>query len=86
MSESTGDALVRLGQQLATVAARADDSAFADPLGALMTAAEDVARSWSGSNIGFHANVYYAGLRSPPPGMHFSSEWGFSGMSQGTRG
>lgn len=86
MSESTGDALVRVGQQLATVAARVDDSAFADPLGALMTAVEDVARSWSGSNIGFHANVYYAGLRSPPPGMHFSSEWGFSGMSQGTRG
>lgn len=37
----------------------------------------EVQNSWSGSNLGYHANVYYAGLRTPPPGAHFSPEWGF---------
>jgi predicted nucleotide-binding protein len=87
MPGSLGDGLVRLGEQLLTVAARADDTAFTQPLNALMDAAESVARSWSGSNIGFHADVYYEGLRSAPPGAHFSSEWGFlPGMLQGTTG
>lgn len=51
-----------------------------------MDAAEAVGRSWSSSNIGFHADVYYEGLQSPPPGAHFSPEWGFLGKFQGTTG
>ena len=26
--------------------------------------------------MGYHANVYYKDLRPPPPGAHFSKEWG----------
>ena len=40
------------------------------------TAAE-IAKAWSGSNMGYHSQVYYADLEVPPPGAHFDSEWGF---------
>jgi hypothetical protein len=35
-----------------------------------------VTNAFSGSWIGYHANVYYRDLQTPPPGDHFSSEWG----------
>lgn len=31
-------------------------------------------RSW----LGYQAHVYYQGFRAPPPGDHFSTEWGFT--------
>ena len=68
------------------VAAANDDSAMHDPLARLLEAAEALIPAWSGSNIGFHADVYYADLQAPPPGAHFSPEWGFQGMFQGTTG
>lgn len=56
-------------------------------LDALETAASDVARAWSGSSLGYHATVYYADLSVPPPGEHFSSEWGLMGsFAPGTSG
>lgn len=36
-----------------------------------------IGRASSRSWIGYQANVYYRGFRNPPPGDHFSSEWGF---------
>lgn len=39
---------------------------------------ESVGRSWCKSWIGYHAYVYYHNFTSPPPGEHFSSEWGFN--------
>ncbi|MHA6719158.1 TIR domain-containing protein [Sphingomonas sp. RS6] len=32
--------------------------------------------AWSGSNLGYHANVYYRELNPPPAGAKFSPEWG----------
>ena len=43
---------------------------------ALAESAQNVGRSWSGSWFGYHSKVYYAGLKSPPPGAAFSQEWG----------
>jgi len=37
---------------------------------------EAIGRSFSGSWIGYHANVYYEGFKPPESGDHFSSEWG----------
>jgi len=34
------------------------------------------ARAFSGSWLGYHANVYYRNLEPPEPGDHFSPEWG----------
>ena len=56
------------------------------PLDALEAAAEEVGRSWSMSNLGYQANVYYKDFQAPPPGAMFSREWGFHGMFQGTTG
>lgn len=36
----------------------------------------NVHKSWSGSNFGYHANVYFQNLAAPAPGAHFSPEWG----------
>jgi hypothetical protein len=56
-------------------------------LDALDDAVGVIARSWSGSSVGYHADVYYKGLNAPPPGRHFSSEWGLMGsMAPGTSG
>jgi predicted nucleotide-binding protein/DNA-binding XRE family transcriptional regulator len=43
---------------------------------AILAACEKIGKSWSGSNLGYHATVYYVGLATPPAGAHFSSEWG----------
>ncbi|KRE09997.1 hypothetical protein ASE63_05365 [Bosea sp. Root381] len=61
-----------------------ESPAFRQPINALMDAVEQAERAWSGSWLGYHANVYYSGLAPAPPGAHFSQEWGlqelFSGM------
>lgn len=35
-----------------------------------------VIQAFSGSWMGYHANVYYRDMRPPTPGDHFSPEWG----------
>lgn len=42
----------------------------------LKTNLEKISKAFSGSWIGYHANVYYKDFRIPQPGDHFSSEWG----------
>ena len=39
--------------------------------------AERIGKSWSGSWFGYHSRIYYSGFSVPPPGAHFSQEWGF---------
>ncbi len=77
-------------QELAERARRCEavgnEAAVSEPLKRLEEACEKVHDSWSGSCFGFHARVYYAGLQPPPPGAHFSSEWGFVGIMHGTTG
>jgi predicted nucleotide-binding protein len=60
--------------------------AFAD-VDKLLEVQAKVSKSWSGSWFGYHSRVYYSNLESPPPGAHFSSEWGLQDMfGQGSRG
>ncbi len=44
------------------------------------------AKAWSGSNLGFHSCVYYKDFQPPPPGAHFSAEWGLERRFHGTTG
>ncbi|MGW1186209.1 TIR domain-containing protein [Streptomyces drozdowiczii] len=53
---------------------------------ALEDAATEVGKAWSGSSLGYQANVYYAHFNVPPPGHAFSREWGFHGAFHGTVG
>lgn len=60
------------------------------PLDKLTSAIATVARSHGGSWLGWQALVYYSGFQPPPPGHHFSSEWGkdtsLSMFGEGTQG
>lgn len=68
--------------ELANLESQLDD----EPLERLKEAAEVVGKSWSKSNLGYQANVYYDGFNPPPPGAMFSREWGFQGEFYGSKG
>ncbi len=83
------DEIAELVKRLEAAAPSSEnDAAFDEPVARLKQSAEAVARSASGSWLGYHANVYYAGLTRPPPGAHFSSEWGLKELfgDLGSRG
>jgi hypothetical protein len=46
------------------------------PLSGLRRACDQAKRAWSGSNLGYHATIYYEGLEPKPAGVEFSPEWG----------
>lgn len=70
------DELLYIADKLERLIARSKESAVQGPLQNLNRAASEVSRAWSGSWIGYQANVYHRDLQSPPPGVHFSIEWG----------
>jgi len=84
MTDSSSEfmAIAEEAAQLAQKESELDDP----PLNALEEAAERVGRSWSQSNLGYQANVYYEDFEVPPPGARFSREWGFEGRFLGTTG
>jgi hypothetical protein len=43
---------------------------------AVTKAAQTVAKSWSGSPMGYHADLYYRNFDQPPLEAIFSREWG----------
>jgi predicted nucleotide-binding protein len=52
------------------------DDSIQKPLSDMSKACEEAKRAWSGSNIGYHATVYFEGIRPKPPEAQFSAEWG----------
>jgi predicted nucleotide-binding protein len=82
--------------ELRSIASALNDAAnglasesVAKPLKAVEKAAKEIGKSSSGSWLGYHARVYYVGFTPPPPGVHFSQEWGLkevSGSGLGSRG
>ena len=68
--------LFALAERLKRAARAADDEEVANPISALEEAAQTIGRSFSGSWEGYHSRVYYEGFSPPPPGAHFSQEWG----------
>jgi hypothetical protein len=80
------DELREIATSLLKLVTRAEDEAVLTPLDLLEKAASQAAKAWSGSSLGYHANVYYDDLQPPPPGAHFSQEWGLRGMFQGSTG
>jgi hypothetical protein len=76
--------LRELSERARTIGESGEEPSVEGPVRRLEEAAVDVAGAWSGSSFGFHSRVYYANLEPPPPGAHFSSEWGFLGTFQGT--
>ena len=57
------------------------------PLDALEKSATEIGKAWSHSWLGYQSRVYYEGLKPPPPGANFSSEWGLEeAYGMGSRG
>jgi len=73
-------------QELQVFVDQAVDSPVQAALNALDESANAVGKSWGHSWLGYQSKVYYEGFNPPPPGAHFSSEWGFFGRFQGTTG
>lgn len=73
--------LFEISEEMKTLNADFIGSDDAKALQVLSDVVEAIGESWSGSWLGYHAHVYYAGLQAPPAGAHFSAEWGFKDMS-----
>jgi len=82
------DELLAIVRRFEAFVERAEDERVRTPLDRVQEAAGQVGESWSGSWLGYQANVYYRDLKPPPPGAHFSTEWGLrpSVFGQGTSG
>lgn len=76
MTTEFHEELLEIADRLDDVAKRAGAPEIADPLRHLEESATHVGKAWSGSALGYHARIYYRDLKPPPPGHHFSPEWG----------
>jgi predicted nucleotide-binding protein len=65
-------------QELQAFVDGANSPKVVGPLAELEDSAVAAAKAWSGSWLGYHSNVYYHLLEPPPPGQHFSNEWGLT--------
>lgn len=68
--------LLKIADELDRVAEVARTSGLHAQARTLLKAAQAVDCAASGSWHGYHAFVYYEDLQPPPPGAHFSMEWG----------
>lgn len=73
---NVSEELYQIATKLEGQASALATSPWAKGLDALESAAKRLDSSASGSWLGYHANVYYQGLKPAPPGAHFSQEWG----------
>lgn len=71
------DELLHIDSELRDFVDKSRRQEIEDPLQKLLDVAEEVGKAWSGSWLGYQANIYYADLEPPPPGARFSMEWGF---------
>ena len=74
--------------QLQSFVESAESQDVTVPLTRLENSATQIGKAWSGSWYGYHSRVYYKNLQPPPPGAHFSSEWGLNrgAFGMGTSG
>jgi predicted nucleotide-binding protein len=79
--------LLQIADRLGGLVDRAKAPEVSEPLTALESAADQMGKSWIGSALGYHAYIYYADLKPPPPGAQFSPEWGLKNTyGRGSRG
>ena len=69
--------LAQIATRLENLAHRGDQAEIARPLERLQRSAEEVGKSASGSWLGYHAYVYFEGLKIPPSSARFDQWWGF---------
>jgi predicted nucleotide-binding protein len=81
------DDLLRVALRCERAAGSVEGEAVLQNSRKLMAAVDEVGKAWSGSWMGYQANVYTADLKPSQPGEFFDSEWGnmerFSNRSYG---
>lgn len=80
MTMAIADDLLQIADSAFAALDRIRDPNLQASLASLGKACEDAKKAWSGSNIGYHANVYFAGLQPKPPDAEFSPEWGLKDL------
>lgn len=65
-----------VGEEMAALDREGQAPEIRGTIDALKAAAERVGKAWSGSWLGYQANVYYRDLQPAPSGAQFSQEWG----------
>jgi hypothetical protein len=70
------DELLSMAARLEEIASKLDGKEVGNPVDDLEKASLKIGKAASGSFLGYHADVYYKDLLPPPPGAHFSVEWG----------
>lgn len=80
--------LVQISEELTEFIEKFDKPEIQNPVDKLEDAAVLIGKAWSGSWLGYHSCVYYEDFNPPPPGAHFSLEWGMmdSSFVRGTAG
>jgi predicted nucleotide-binding protein len=78
--------LFQLVEPLSAAASGVEREDVSKPISALREAVAEVGRSFSGSWLGYHSRVYYENFQTPPPGAHFSQEWGLMDTFAGSVG
>lgn len=79
--------LVSIIRGLDTAFAEIEESGLESEAENLLNIANMAAKAFSGSWMGYHANVYYANISEPPPGAMFDPGWGLQEtFSTGTTG
>jgi predicted nucleotide-binding protein len=68
--------IVDLANKLEEIGNEHKNDDFDKPLQLLREQAINIGKSWCGSWLGYHSKVYYKRFIEPPPGAHFSKEWG----------
>ena len=73
---NVAEELAEITEAVAKLRARVQDKSLQEQIAALRDACRQIGRAWSGSNLGYHATVYFADFAPKPPEAQFSSEWG----------
>ena len=68
--------LSQIHEELELAVAKGEATEVKTTLDYLQENAERVGLAWSGSWLGYQANVYYADLKPPPTGVYFDKEFG----------
>jgi hypothetical protein len=84
----TSEDILGISARLSRAVKRFSQSSLQTEMKKLYDVSLEIGRSWSGSNLGYHARVYYRDFQPPPSGAHFDLQWGLKDryVSYGTRG
>lgn len=85
-SEKYAAELEDTARKLREIVTEGESPEFQGPMAALDAVLESVHKSWSGSNLGYHARTYYADYQPPPSNDLFNKEWGLMMSGRRERG